>query len=174
MAEVSSIAAVALALILVWAAIAKATTPAETTADFALLGLPTPAILARLVPLAELAIGVLLVILPGWGGVAAFVMLTGFTALLVGLVRSGQQISCSCFGAVSGEPVSWVEVTRNGALLLMAAGAATLDSLVGPGFAAVVAFSAASVIAVVVIQLVTFRRDVGVIWSTQLAGEAQR
>ncbi len=174
MAQVSSIVAVLLALVLLAAAAAKLRRPDTTAGDFAALGLPAPKLLARLVPFAEVAVAALLLVLPGWGGVAAFAMLAGFSALLVGLIRSGSQVACSCFGAVSDEPVSWVEIARNLVLLLMAAGAATLDRLVAPTFEAIVLVTAAGVIAAVMTQLVAFKRDVGVIWSTTLAGEAQQ
>lgn len=168
----ATLCALALAAVLLWAAVAKLRRPAQTAADFDALGLPLPAVLARLVPAVEAAVAVALVVVPGWGAVAATGLLALFTALLIGLVRSGQPIACSCFGAVSDEPVSWVEVTRNLVLIAAAATVVPFDRLTVPGFAAVVAFSAAAIIGVVVIQLAVFRRDVGVIWSTELAGEA--
>ena len=171
MSGLASILAVALAAVLVAAAVAKLRSPDRTAADFTELGLPLPGLLARLVPLVELAVAVALVIVPGWGAVAAVGMLALFTALLVGLVRSGQSIACSCFGAVSDEPVSWVEVTRNAVLLVMAGTVVPIDGLAVPGFAAVVAASAFGVIAVVAIQLTAFKRDVGAVWSTHLSGE---
>lgn len=167
-----SILAVALAAVLAAAAVAKLRAPARTAADFTALGLPLPRLLARLVPLVELAVALGLVLVPGWGAVAAFGLLALFTALLISLVRSGQSIACSCFGAVSDEPVSWVEVTRNGVLLVMAGSVVPLERLTVPGFPALVAASAFAVIAVLSIQLTAFKRDVGVVWSTHLSGEA--
>ena len=73
---------------------------------------------------------------------------------------------------MSDEPVSWVEVTRNVVLLVAAAVATTTTTPAAPDLAAAVAFSAAAVIGLVAIQLVAFKRDVGVVWSTELAGEA--
>lgn len=172
MTGLASALAVALALVLVAAAVAKLRSPSRTTGDFVALGLPVPGLLARVVPAVELAVAAALLVAPGWGGVAAFGLLVLFTALLVSLVRSGQTISCSCFGAVSDEPVSWVEVTRNAILLVMAAGVTPIDRLEVPGFAAVVGASAFAVIALVLIQLAVFKRDVGAVWSTHLSGEA--
>lgn len=172
MIGLASVLAVALALVLVAAAMAKLRSPSRTSHDFAALGLPAPRLLARVVPTIELGVAATLVAAPGWGGVAAVGLLVLFTALLVSLVRSGQTISCSCFGAVSDEPVSWVEVTRNAVLLVMAAAVTPIDRLVMPGFAAIVGASAFAVIAVVVIQLAVFKRDVGAVWSTHLSGEA--
>jgi len=172
MIGLASLLAVAVALTLVVAAVAKLRQPARTASDFAALGLPVPTLLARLVPAVELAVAVALIVVPGWGGVAAVGLFVLFTALLVSLVRSGQPITCSCFGAVSAEPVSWVEVTRNLVLLAAAGAVVPIEQLELPGFAAVVAFSAAGLIGLVAIQLVAFKRDVGVIWSTHLSGEA--
>jgi hypothetical protein len=131
-----------------------------------------PSLLARVVPTVEMVVAAMLIIAPGWGGVAGFGLLVLFTALLVSLVRSGQTISCSCFGAVSDEPVSWVEVTRNAVLLVMAAAVTPIDRLEIPGFPAIVAASAFAVITLVTIQLAIFKRDVGAVWSTHLSGEA--
>lgn len=166
-----SLLAVAVAATLVTAAVAKFRQPDRTAQDFAALGLPMPRLLARGVPAVEMAVAVALLIIPGWGAVAAFGLLALFTALLVSLVRSGQSISCSCFGAVSDEPVSWVEVARNVVLLGATAAVVPLDQLQPPSFPAIVAFSALAVIAAVALQLVAFKRDVGVLWSTQLSGE---
>lgn len=172
MTGLASLFAIAVALTLAAAAVAKGRDPDRTTADFAALGLPLPGILARLVPAVEVAVAIALLVVPGWGAVAAVALFTLFTALLVSLVRSGQPIACSCFGAVSDEPVSWVEVTRNLVLLAATVAVVPLERLVIPSFAGVVAFSAAAVIGAVVIQLIAFKRDVGVIWSTHLSGEA--
>lgn len=172
MTGLASLLAIALALVLIAAGSAKFRSPSRTTADFAALGLPAPGLLARVVPAVEIGVAAALILVPGWGGVAAFGLLALFTALLVSLVRSGQIISCSCFGAVSDEPVSWVEVTRNAVLLTMAASVTPIDRLEMPGFAAVVGASGFAVVALVLIQLAVFRRDVGVIWSTHLSGEA--
>jgi len=172
MTELASLLAVAVALTLVIAAVAKLREPDRTAQDFAALGLPYPRVLARGVPALELAVAIALIVVPGWGAVAAFGLFVLFTALLISLIRSGQPIACSCFGAVSDEPVSWVEVARNVVLLGASAAVVPIDHLERPSFAAIVAFSALAVIAAVGVQLVAFKRDVGVLWSTQLSGEA--
>lgn len=171
MTGLATLLALAVAATLVAAAVAKLKEPGRTAGDFAALGLPLPAMLSRVVPAVELAVAVSLLVIPGWGAVAAFGLFVLFTALLVSLVRSGQPIACSCFGAVSDEPVSWVEVARNGVLLIASAAVTPIDRLAVPGFAAIVAFSAAAVIGAVVIQVVAFKRDVGAVWSTHLSGE---
>ncbi len=169
--ELATIAAVVLAVLLVWAAVAKVRAPLETAGNFEQLGVPAPLLMARVVPAVEVVVALLLLAVPGWGGVAAFALLACFTVLLVSLVRSGATVACSCFGTVSDEPISWVEVTRNVVLLMMAALALSIDQLAAPSFAGVVAFSALAVVAGVAVQLVAFKRDVGSIWTTTLAGE---
>ena len=126
-AVVALAAAVALAGVLVVAAAAKLGDRAATTADFASLGLPVPAMWAVAVPLAELATALVLVVLPGWGGVAAFALLAAFTATLALVVRSGRVVTCACFGGASTEPVSIRHLARNGLLLALALVAATFD-----------------------------------------------
>ena len=104
-----------------------------------------------------MAVAAALVIVPGWGAVAAFGLLVLFTALLVSLIRSGQPIACSCFGAVSDEPVSWVEVARNVVLLAATATVVPLERLELPSFADIVSFSALAVIAAVAVLFFIFR-----------------
>jgi uncharacterized membrane protein YphA (DoxX/SURF4 family) len=117
-----------LALIFVWAAVAKLRDRAATETDFASLGLPRPALLATAVPVAELSVAGLLAIVPGWGGVAAFGLLALFSAVLVGAVRSGSTASCACFGGGSRSQVSWAQVGRNAVLGLLALAAVPVSS----------------------------------------------
>lgn len=127
-------AALALAAILVVAAVAKLRDRPATSRDFASLGLPSPGFWAVAVPAAELATALLLVLLPGWGGVLAFALLAAFTANLALVLRSGRVASCACFGGASTEPVSSRHLVRNGVLLLAALAAATVDGwLWAPG-----------------------------------------
>lgn len=116
-----TLAALALAVVLAVAAVTKARRPAATADDFASLGLAAPGPLARIVPAAEAACAVALVIVPAWGGVAAFALLAAFTAVLVPVVRSGRIVNCSCFGGVGSRPVSAWTLARNAVLLALAA-----------------------------------------------------
>lgn len=120
------VAALILAVVLVLAGVAKLRRPAETAEDFAGLGLPWPGPLATLVPLVEIGCAALLVLVPGWGGVAAFGLLAVFTAALAPVIRSGRVVSCACFGALDRGPVSGRHLVRNGALGLLALAAATI------------------------------------------------
>ena len=114
-------AAAALAAVFVVAAVAKARDLAGTAEELAALRIRQPNLVARaLIPI-ELAVAVALLVAPAWGAVAAFAVLAAFTAVLVGVVRSGRSASCRCFGAMSTEPISWRTVARNLVLLAVAA-----------------------------------------------------
>jgi len=119
-------AAVVLAGVLMLAAVAKIRRPEATAQDFAGLGLPRPTVLALVVPAVEMGCAALLVVLPGWGGVATFGLLSLFTALLISVIRSGRVVTCACFGANDRDPISIRHVARNGALGLLALAAATI------------------------------------------------
>ncbi|MEM9562895.1 MAG: MauE/DoxX family redox-associated membrane protein [Actinomycetota bacterium] len=123
---VALVAALILAAVFVVAGVAKLRRPAATADDFAELGLPLAAPLAVIVPIAELACAGLLVLLPGWGGVAAFGLLAVFTANLAVVVRSGRVVNCACFGAASRHPVSVRHLVRNVGLAALALAAATI------------------------------------------------
>jgi hypothetical protein len=119
------LAAWALGAVLVVAAVAKLRHPLATATDLAELGLAGPALLARLIPVAELATAGALFVAPPWGGVVAFALLAAFTAVLARVLRSGRAVSCACFGATSSRPISAATVARNVLLLAMAALATT-------------------------------------------------
>ena len=119
-------AALALAAVLAWAGVAKLRRPGATADDFAELGLPGAGLLSIAVPVAELVTAILLVLVPGWGGVVAFGLLAVFTANLAMVVRSGRLVSCACFGGSSRDPVSSRHLVRNLVLLAMAMAAATV------------------------------------------------
>lgn len=121
MAAATSSAALVLSAVLLVAAAGKLRNPARTAAGFERLGLPVPRALARAVPAAEVAVGVALVVVPGWGGVAAFCLLAGFTAYLAAVVRSGRRVPCGCFGSTGDRPVSARDLLRNVVLLAAAA-----------------------------------------------------
>lgn len=74
--------------------------------------------LARLVPVGELFIAVALLTSSGpvlaVVAAAAAIILIGFTALLIGVLRRGEEVECGCFGALSTDDrVSGSSVARN-------------------------------------------------------------
>ncbi|MEZ5228167.1 MAG: MauE/DoxX family redox-associated membrane protein [Acidimicrobiales bacterium] len=114
------------------AAVLKLRDRRGTTDDFASLGLPRPATLAALVPLAELAVALMLVVAPGWGAVAAFVLLAAFTTVLIGVIRAGRVVSCACFGGGNSEPVDIGHVVRNAVLMVWALPVLGVDRIARP------------------------------------------
>jgi hypothetical protein len=120
----ASVSALALAVVFVWAASAKLTRLGTTRQGLADLGLPAVGVLARGVPVAELATAALLVAVPRAGGTVALVLLAGFTAVVARAVARGSTARCTCFGTVSRRPVSVTDLVRNavlGAVALVAA-----------------------------------------------------
>jgi len=121
---VSFIFAVVVAAVFVYAGVAKFATFNNWTFQARALGAPDPAVV--LVPLAEIALGVMLV--GGWWLMqtiaAGLLLLVSFTVLLLVRLRDPDRLPCSCFGATSQRPMSWLDVLRNVILiaLLIAAG----------------------------------------------------
>jgi uncharacterized membrane protein YphA (DoxX/SURF4 family) len=70
-------------------------------------------------PVAEIICGALVITGFRWAGVAAALLLTGFTAFLAWRIRNHDPTPCGCFGEVSARPVSSLSIGRN--LLLIGA-----------------------------------------------------
>ncbi|MEU4247996.1 MauE/DoxX family redox-associated membrane protein [Amycolatopsis sp. NPDC026612] len=106
---------------------------------------------------AEAAVVVLLAI-PGTrfaGLAAAAVVLTGFAAAIVVLVRRGHRVPCRCLGTTGTRPMGTAEVLRN--LVLAAASVAAVAS--GPGAPAAPADAVAAVFLGVTSALLIVRLD---------------
>ncbi len=118
------VAAVVLAAVLVAAARAKASDRAGTTNDFEALGLVGAGVLSTVVPVAEVATAVVLVVAPPYGGPIAFAILAGFTVVLWRAQRhsqrTGRPLSCACFGGTGSTPISNRHLVRNAALMGLA------------------------------------------------------
>jgi len=136
-------AAVVLAAVLLRAAAAKLARPREAAGSFRALGLPAPSALARAVPVAELALAVALLGAPGASAAGALVLLAAFSAVLGRAVRAGATTPCACFGAAGADPVSGVDIVRNGLLALLAVAALAAGRPVVPGPLGVLAVVAA-------------------------------
>ena len=78
--------------------------------------------LARVLPLAELAIAVLLFAEPTavWGAAGAGLLLLLFTAAISVNLARGRAPQCRCFGQLTSSPIGWPSLVRNGALGVMA------------------------------------------------------
>jgi hypothetical protein len=144
---VGTVAAVILAAVFSWAAVAKGARRRDTVAAFTGLGIPAPAVLAVVVPVAELAIAVLLVVRPQIGGALALAMLAAFTLAIVGALRRGVETGCGCFGSRRDAPVNPSDVVRNALLAAFAVLATGARRLVAPSAGDVLAGLAAVVVA---------------------------
>ena len=115
--------ALALAVVLAVAAVAKLRDLDATARSFADLGLPRPATMARVVPAIEGGTAVILVLTPVLGGFVALALLAFFTTFLVSRLLAGVQAPCSCFGSSRRDPISAANLVGNGFLILLALGA---------------------------------------------------
>ena len=117
----SFVFAVAVAAVFVYAGVAKFATFNNWTFQARALGAPDPFVV--LVPLAEIALAVLLV--GGWWfvqtAIAGMLLLSAFTILLLVRLRDPERQPCSCFGATSQRPMSWLDVFRNVLLIALLA-----------------------------------------------------
>ncbi|KRO46845.1 MAG: DoxX family protein [Ilumatobacteraceae bacterium] len=113
----SFVFALIIATVFVYAGVAKFATFENWTFQARALGAPDPFVV--LVPLAEIALAVLLV--GGWWFdqtiAASLILLVSFTILLLVRLRDPERLPCSCFGATSQRPMSWLDVARNAILM---------------------------------------------------------
>ena len=135
-------------------------------------GVPTRA--ARIggvvLPLAELAVGIALLVRPTarWGALCALLLLLAFAGAVARAMSRGEAPDCHCFGQIHSEPAGPTTLIRNGVLAAMAgvvvvAGpgpsvAAAVTSLHGAAIGLVAVSVLAAVLAVAVLQLWADRR----------------
>jgi uncharacterized membrane protein YphA (DoxX/SURF4 family) len=153
------VAAVVVAAVFATAAIAKLRDLRQTSADFDRLGLPNPDVFARIVPLAELGVALLLLIVPAGGAIAALVTLAFFTTFLVGRLRAGVTAPCACFGTAAKAPLSGIEIARNVGLMVLAAAALAAERPVRPTVGDLAAVLVPTVAFVGVLHLLRARRE---------------
>lgn len=118
MAPIAEAAAIVLAVVFTWAAVAKLVNRADTVASWHAMGLPVPAALAFVVPVVELGCAVALIAIPAAGGIAALALLGLFTGVL--LANRHKDLGCACFGRLTTRPVTGADVVRNGVLAALA------------------------------------------------------
>jgi len=153
----ASLAAVLVALVFAWAALAKAVRHGATVVAFSALGLPAPGVLATAVPIGELGVAATLVIRPDIGAALALAALAAFTLVVVRAVLAGSTAGCGCFGSARADPVSPADVVRNGLLAAFAAVATGTRSLHRPGPGALAGVAAGVLVAVGVMVLFSTR-----------------
>ncbi len=131
MQDAGRVAALALAGLLGWAAVAKLRRRRATIASFQDLRLPAPSVLAVVVPVVEAFVAAALVLRPRLGGWPALLLLAAFSIVIVRAVAAGAEAPCACFGSGGGRPVSTRELVRNAVLAALA----VLATGAGPGWA---------------------------------------
>lgn len=136
-----------LALVFAWAALGKVLRPAATAAAFTGLGLPLAGALAVAVPVGEVAVAALLVVRPQVGAALALAALAAFSFVIARALMRGTRAGCGCFGSRRTDPVSPVDIIRNGLLAAFALVATGTHRLVRPGLAAVAGVAAGVVVA---------------------------
>lgn len=144
---VASAAAIAVALVFAWSAVAKLATRARTVESFTELGLVAPSALVPLVVVAELAAAALLVLVPVVGAMVGVFLLVAFSVVLLRALRTGLVVSCACFGATSDRAVSPLDLARNLGLLIACQFAFFAPSPVEPDLWGIVAVAAVGLIA---------------------------
>jgi uncharacterized membrane protein YphA (DoxX/SURF4 family) len=170
-ADVGYAAALVVAAVYLVAGVAKLSDRATTASTFAALGVPAPRSMATVVPLAEIGLGAGLVVAPRPAAAAALVVVAAFTVVLVAALRRGVRVGCGCFGTARREPISFVEVVRNGLLAAATAVALLAPGPRWPGLAATVAVTAATAAGAVVLALCDVRRATGGLFSIDAAAE---
>lgn len=164
-------AALLSAAVLAWAGIAKWSRPRGTAASFAGLGLPAPRLLARAVPLVEMAAAAGLVVAPRVGAVAALFLLASFSVVLVVALRRGTAVGCACFGTARTRPVSVVDLLRNVGLAGLAVLALGSTDPTVPELEGGIVVTTAFAMGAVALAVADLRREIGTVWSNRLAGE---
>ncbi|MCU1462569.1 MAG: hypothetical protein JWO37_2644 [Acidimicrobiales bacterium] len=115
-----TVAAVALAAVFVWAAVAKLRAPVATAQAFRAMRIRHSGLAARAVPVSELAVAAALVASPRGGGIVALVALAAMSTVLVVVIRGGRPVPCACFGATRIRPTGTGDLVRNVALMALA------------------------------------------------------
>ena len=160
-------AAVVLAAVFAMAGVAKLRRRSVTARSFTDLGLPAARELAVAVPVVELALAAGLVIVPPVAAALALLLLVAFTVVLVAAIRSGRgQAGCGCLGSTRTDPVSAVEVIRNGMLAGAAVVAMGAPGPVAPDLGEVIAVTTVALVALVVLAVADLRRTTGRVWGT--------
>ncbi|HVM09537.1 MAG TPA: MauE/DoxX family redox-associated membrane protein [Acidimicrobiales bacterium] len=171
MDELASAAALVLAIVFVWAGVAKLARPSDTAESFAALGLPAAKALARVVPVVELALAAGLVFRPAVASWAALVVLGAFTFVIWVAIHRGVQAPCNCFGSARKEPVSTLELVRNAMLAGLAVIATAAHGAAGwPGVPSVIAITVIVAFGRLSLALAEFRRTGGRIFPTMPGG----
>lgn len=163
-----SATALLLAVLFAWAGVAKALRPAATASGFARLRVPAARAAARMVPLGELGLAVLLLARPRAGALAVLLALAAFSAVLARAMARGATRGCACFGP-GGEPGPLSTALVRNALLATAALAAAAGEPGPASLPALTGVSAAAVTGAVALALWDLRARTGRLWDNRVA-----
>lgn len=115
------------------AAISKALSPHAGRRALSEFGVPAPLAPALSLALSAMELAVALLLLPARtaraAALAALVLLTCFTTVIISSLLRGRRPDCACFGRLLVRPVGWSTVARNAIL----AGFAGVVLVAGPG-----------------------------------------
>lgn len=143
----------AVAAVLLLAGIGKVRRPtdfARTVLGYRLFGWPTARVVARVLPPAEIAVGVAVafgLFAPVAEALAAALFGTFAAALAINLARGRRDIDCGCFGAGHRRGISWWHAVRACVLLALAALAGAVGPPGGDGTTATVGIVVAALVA---------------------------
>ena len=118
--SISSLAAAVVGAVFVYAGVSKVLAGRQWPASARQLGVPT--IVAVIVMIAEVVIGLGMVLGDAWRNgflVAAAALLVAFTALLLVQLRKDVRPPCACFGGSAQRPIGTRDVVRNVTLLVL-------------------------------------------------------
>lgn len=174
MDQIASSAALLLAIVFAWSAVAKFRSPDATRQLLDTLDVPFPRMAGRALPLIEVALAVGLLVFQRPAAVAAIVVLIVFSLVLASIIRRGVEIECGCFGSSSTEPVSVIDLVRNGGLVALGAVAVVGPSFVQPSVPSLIVASMGGLLVLIAMSLVGLHRSTGSVFGIELAGEVGR
>lgn len=166
---IAYLAAIALAAVFTYSAVAKFRDPHPARRALRAAGLPGAT--ARGVAFAELVIALALLAVPAAGAVAALVMLVAFTGFVAFLLARRIDVSCGCFGASATQPVSLVDVVRNVFLAALALGAMGTATPSGVALEEVILATTFVALGAVALAAMATRRNLGQLFDNRMPGD---
>ncbi len=121
--SIQLIAAIILAVVFGLSATAKSRNFDRTLAAVnALTGTDSPRATAHLLTMVETLVAISLIVprTRAKGAILALILLTMFSALIARSLRAGRTPPCFCFGNLSSQPISNLDLVRNAALGILA------------------------------------------------------
>ncbi len=152
-------ASLLLALLLLWAAVAKWRSPDSTRAAVRAFGVAP--VFAVVLPIVESALAIGLVIAPKPSGWLSVALLGLFTGVVIRALRTGTKVSCGCFGASDSGTVGTHTILRNVGMMTLALLAASTAAPGVPALPEFVLVTLSSLSFWLLVALVGLRSEVG-------------